>query len=50
MSNKEAFFKHITEIYRPKGASIFMSAAMLDGETLTNAYAKILLTPGTELT
>jgi hypothetical protein len=28
---------------RSKGASIFMSVALLDGETLTNTYAKIPL-------
>jgi DNA helicase HerA-like ATPase len=43
MSKKEAFFKHITEGYSPKGSSIIMGAAMLDGETLTDAYVKIPL-------
>ena len=43
MSQKEEFFKYITEGYTPKGESIIMGAAMLDGETLTNAHVKIPL-------
>jgi DNA helicase HerA-like ATPase len=43
MSQREDFFKYITEGYNPKGDSIVMGAAMLDGETLTNAHVKIPL-------
>jgi DNA helicase HerA-like ATPase len=43
MSKKKAFFKHITGMCRSKGASIFMSATLLDGETLTDTYVKIPL-------
>lgn len=43
MADKKAFFDHITEGYATKGDSITLGAAMLDGETLTNAYVKIPL-------
>ena len=43
MSQQEAFFKHIKEGYKTKGASIALGAAMLDGETITNALVKIPL-------
>ncbi|WP_438968796.1 helicase HerA-like domain-containing protein [Nonlabens sp.] len=43
MSQREDFFKYITEGYHPKGESIIMGAAILDGETLTNAHVKIPL-------
>lgn len=43
MSQKESFFKYITEGYNPKGESIIMGAAMLDNETLTGAHVKIPL-------
>ena len=43
MADKEAFFNHITEGYTTKGDSITLGAAMLDGETLTNALVKIPL-------
>ncbi len=43
MSQKEDFFKYITKGYNPKGDAIIMGAAMLDGETLTNAHVKIPL-------
>ncbi|MEN8817535.1 MAG: helicase HerA-like domain-containing protein [Nonlabens sp.] len=43
MSQREDFFKYITEGYHPKGESIIMGAAILDGQTLTNAHVKIPL-------
>ncbi len=43
MSNKENFFKHITEGYTTKGDFIVMGSAMLNGETITNAHVKIPL-------
>ena len=43
MSNKEAFFNHINEGFKTKGDFITMGAAMLDGETVTNAHVKIPL-------
>ena len=43
MSNKEAFFNHITEGYTTKGDFITMGAAMLEGETITDAFVKIPL-------
>lgn len=43
MVDKQAFFDHITEGYTTKGDSITLGAAMLDGETLTNAYVKVPL-------
>lgn len=43
MSDKDSLYKIITEGYNPKGDSIIMGAAMLDGETLTNAHVKIPL-------
>ncbi|GHC49768.1 helicase HerA-like domain-containing protein [Ulvibacter litoralis] len=43
MADKEAFFKSITEGYATKGDAITLGAAMLDGETLTNAFVKIPL-------
>jgi DNA helicase HerA-like ATPase len=43
MSNKEAFFEHITNGYTTKGDFITLGAAMLDGETLTDAFIKIPL-------
>lgn len=43
MSNKEAFFKHITEGNTTKGDYINMGAAMLDGEPIQEAYVKIPL-------
>ncbi|MBW2938678.1 DUF853 domain-containing protein [Aureisphaera sp. CAU 1614] len=43
MADKQAFFNHITEGYTTKGDSITLGAAMLDGETLTNAYVKVPL-------
>ncbi len=43
MSNKDAFFKHITEGNTTKGEYIPVGAAMLDGETITGAHVKIPL-------
>ncbi|WP_124981148.1 helicase HerA-like domain-containing protein [Nonlabens xiamenensis] len=43
MSKQESFFKHITESYQPKGRSITMGAAMIDGQALTGAHVKIPL-------
>jgi DNA helicase HerA-like ATPase len=43
MSNKDQFFKHITEGYQTKGDYITMGSAILEGETLTNAFVKIPL-------
>lgn len=43
MSKKEAFLQHITDGYTTKGDYITMGAAMLDGETITNAHIKIPL-------
>jgi len=43
MSKKEDFFNHINSGYTTKGDAITMGAAMLEGETLTNALVKIPL-------
>ena len=43
MANKEAFFDHIEKGYTTKGESITLGAAMLEGETLTNALVKVPL-------
>jgi len=43
MSSKEAFLSHIEQGYTTKGDFITMGAAMLDGETITNAHVKIPL-------
>ena len=43
MGKKEDFFSHIEEGYKTKGDFIPMGAAMLDGETITNALVKIPL-------
>ncbi|WP_340074723.1 helicase HerA-like domain-containing protein [Leptobacterium sp. I13] len=43
MDRKQAFFDHITTGYTTKGDYITLGAAMLDGETVTNAYVKIPL-------
>jgi DNA helicase HerA-like ATPase len=43
MSNKEDFFEHINAGYSTKGDFITLGAAMLDGETLTDAFIKIPL-------
>ncbi len=43
MPNKDEFFNHITTGYATKGDAIVMGAAMLNGETLTDALVKIPL-------
>ncbi len=43
MSSREEFFKHIEKGYTTKGDFISMGAAMLNGETITNALVKIPL-------
>lgn len=43
MADPKAFFDHITEGYITKGDYINLGAAMLDGETITDAYVKIPL-------
>ena len=43
MSTKETFFNHIESGYTTKGDFIPIGAAMLDGETMTNALVKIPL-------
>ncbi|WP_375325265.1 helicase HerA-like domain-containing protein [Flagellimonas sp. GZD32] len=43
MDNKEKFFEHIEQGYAMKGDFITMGAAMLDGETMTNAFVKVPL-------
>src|SRR5690554_6514032 len=43
MDRKEAFFNHITEGNANKGEYITLGSAMLDGETIKNAYVNIPL-------
>lgn len=43
MSTKDTFFEYINQGYTTKGDFIPVGAAMLDGETLTNAHVKIPL-------
>ncbi len=43
MANQQEFFDHITEGYTSKGESITLGAAMLNGETITNALVKVPL-------
>ncbi|MEO2051619.1 MAG: helicase HerA-like domain-containing protein [Allomuricauda sp.] len=43
MGDKEKFFEHIEQGYTMKGDNITMGAAMLEGETITNAFVKIPL-------
>jgi len=43
MSRKDEFFAHIEKGYATKGDFIAMGAAMMDGETVTNALVKIPL-------
>ncbi len=43
MSTKDTFFKYITEGNTTKGDYIPIGAAMLEGETITNAHVKIPL-------
>lgn len=43
MLNKDSFFNHITEGYTTKGDYITLGAAMLNGETIADAFVKIPL-------
>ena len=43
MSRKEAFFNHITEGNKTKGEFITLGSAMLDGETIKDAFVKVPL-------
>ncbi|GGE01126.1 helicase HerA-like domain-containing protein [Planktosalinus lacus] len=43
MPTKEEFFNHITSGYATKGDFITMGSAMLNGETMTDAFVKIPL-------
>ncbi|GEQ87145.1 ATPase [Patiriisocius marinistellae] len=43
MADKQAFFDHIIEGYKTKGDAIVMGAAMVNGETITDALVKIPL-------
>ncbi len=43
MSKRDAFFNHIIEGNTTKGDYITLGSAMLDGETITNAYVKLPL-------
>ncbi len=43
MNDNQAFFDHINEGYKTKGDFITMGAAMLNGETITNAHVKVPL-------
>ncbi len=43
MSKQDEFFKHITEGNTTKGDFITLGSAILDGETVTNAYVKVPL-------
>ncbi|PQJ14251.1 MULTISPECIES: helicase HerA-like domain-containing protein [Nonlabens] len=43
MSNREKFTEVISTGYNPKGESIIMGAAMLDGEAITGSHVKIPL-------
>ncbi|HIP48186.1 MAG TPA: DUF853 family protein [Lutibacter sp.] len=43
MDRKEQFFNHITEGYQSKGDYFVLGSAMLDGETIKNAYVKVPL-------
>ncbi|UMB54412.1 DUF853 domain-containing protein [Lutibacter sp. A64] len=43
MDRKEAFFNHITEGYATKGDYITFGSAILDGETIKDAFVKVPL-------
>jgi len=43
MNRKEQFFNHITEGYKTRGDYFVLGAAMLDGETVKDAYVKVPL-------
>ncbi|MFD1292755.1 helicase HerA-like domain-containing protein [Lutibacter holmesii] len=43
MDRKEIFFNHITEGYKTKGDYLTFGSAMLDGETIKDAFVKVPL-------
>ena len=43
MNRKETFFNHITEGYKTKGDYLTFGSAMLDGETIKDAFVKVPL-------
>ncbi len=43
MNRKETFLNYINEGYSTKGDAIILGSAMLDGETVENAFVKIPL-------
>jgi len=43
MERKETFFNHITDGYKTKGDYLVFGSAMLDGETIKDAYVKVPL-------
>lgn len=43
MNREEVFFNHITEGYKTKGDYIIFGSAMLDGETVKDAFVKVPL-------
>jgi hypothetical protein len=43
MDRKEIFFNHITEGYKTKGDFLVFGSAMLDGETVKDAFVKVPL-------
>ncbi|MEP2937751.1 MAG: helicase HerA-like domain-containing protein [Gilvibacter sp.] len=43
MTDKEVFFNHINDGYKSKGEAITLGAAMLNGETVTDAYVRVPL-------
>jgi len=43
MNKKEIFFNHITEGYKTKGEYIVLGSAMLDGETIKDAFVNVPL-------
>jgi DNA helicase HerA-like ATPase len=43
MERRETFFKHITDGYKTKGDYLVFGSAMLDGETIKDAFVKVPL-------
>ena len=43
MDRKEVFFDHIAEGYKTKGDYLVFGSAMLDGETVKDAFVKVPL-------
>ena len=43
MNRKETFYSHITEGYKTKGEYLVLGSAMLDGETIQEAFVKVPL-------